>query len=225
MGVEATTNTRILLLEPLDSDNAEVASNLAALHARCLPHSALSLLGRKGCAMAYRFLCRSKSEKVFAAIDSENRVRGGAVVSFAPTTLGRRLAFFPWLAPSLTIGLRRMLWRFVRSGPPRIDGASPAVSPRTPELLSIFVADSERRSGLGRRLASACIEIVVNEGNNSLIVHAPFGSMEALNFYHALGFQEVGPTVVRGQKLRMLTLNVSVPKSRKNELDQRPISG
>jgi ribosomal protein S18 acetylase RimI-like enzyme len=200
---------RILFVEPLNRDNRALAVRLAALHALCLPESSLTLMGARGIASAYRLMIRGNFEKIFAVVNADGAVSGGAVISFASGTLGRRLALDPSTAPFLALAFARLMLRSVRRAPQKVAGDTPPrPGAKNPELLSLFVAPGQRRSGLGRQLVAACTELVLSEGNESLAVYAPRDSKATIEFYQSQGFRDLGPANIRGQKLRLMGLSL-----------------
>ena len=207
MDATAANDAEIVLLRALEQNESASTADLAALHARCLPESALTLLGGSGLEKAYRFMARSESEEVFLALGSAGQVLGGAVVSYAPASAARRLALHPSLAPYLALGWGRRLWRSFGPGRASPAGAgSVAAKASGPEVLSLFVAPELRRSGLGRRLLATSVEAVRKARLTSLSVFAPAATPETLAFYQALGFADKGAAAFRGQSLRLLEI-------------------
>ena len=209
MELELTGDGRIVLLKPQDFANSAQAEELAALHSLCLPESSVALLGTGGLAKAYKVLGENRFEQIYVSLNAEGHITGGAVLSFSPDSIARRLSFHPSLVPYLAIGAARLAWRMYRgtrsSGVSRKSLNSPV---KSPEVVWLFVAPGQRRLGLGRRLLAACAQDAESNGFRPMSIYAPNPGDETQAFYRALGFQDQGAAAKRGKNLRLFVLDL-----------------
>jgi ribosomal protein S18 acetylase RimI-like enzyme len=178
---------------------------LAELHQICLPESMISRLGKLGAALAYRYFCSSAYEQVFVAVDGNDRIVGGTVVSKSPTTLPRRLAFSPMLTLFVFFVA---LWMLINRGK-RPEYSKEILSnvsfeEADQEIISLMVASSDRRNGVANKLVEACFDQNEYQQRISICVYAPAENNGVLTFYRKMGFLEKGPVKSRGQLLNYL---------------------
>ena len=172
---------------------------LAALHANCLPDSAVARLGADYARSFYRYLSHSRRERAFAHHDSNQRLDGACILSFEPWSLNRRL----WLNTSLAVRLCQRigrdagaLWtalsplpgasRFVSRG-----GGLQALS--GPELILLYVEPAGRRQGVGTHLLGQVEALLRADSQPTYVARTREDPTDpAWSFYRASGFHEVG---------------------------------
>ena len=67
------------------------------------------------------------------------------------------------------------------------------ISDQICEMKRLYVRESYRRQGIGRRLAEAVIEVARHTGYRSMRLDTVPGMVVATTLYRSLGFSEIGP--------------------------------
>lgn len=183
-------------VEPLRDGPACV--ELAHLHSTCLPASLLARLGERTLSEAYGYFAASPHERVLVARGDGAGILGAAVISLAPETLGRRLLLHTRLL------LRPSRWLALLPAALELhDRQADAVA--WPDLVTLFVAVSARRRGVGAALLGSCAAECRASGSAGLCVYASAADATVIAFYIDNGFRRVGePKRVRGQDLLLM---------------------
>lgn len=191
-------------INPVRPDDP-ACETLAAMHAACLPHSVLSLLGGEFLGAFYRFAARGPVETVLAARDGDEAV-AGALVSRRPATLNRRALFATPLAWAVLRHLHRAPVRQAVFGNARIAWDDPAwATEPEPELLEFFCRADRRGRGFGGALVAHVDRLLAAEGIGRYFVRttdAP--DNRALKFYRGHGFVPVGRIDANGVRFALL---------------------
>jgi ribosomal protein S18 acetylase RimI-like enzyme len=174
----------MVYLETIDASDID---RLGELHVAALPHSLVSLLGRRYAKAFYRYIVRSQQEILGVVRNSAGSVNAALVVSLCPSTLEARLACSTPLLPSMLIRaprlpLRQMAREFLR---PDRSGTD-----ERPELIIVFTDGRCRGRGIGRSLVRLCEASLKERRLHSYIVKTEsVPENDALNFYTRLGFR------------------------------------
>ena len=179
---------------------------LALLHRKCLPDTAVAMLGERYAERFYRYIAGSAKEHAFLHRDSEGVVDAACVVSLEPAGLNRRLWLHTPLVPGLlgkaAAGRRRALASAL-SPLPRVhrhvddDGASLPLD--APEIVLIFVSTGRRRRGLGRALLERGRVWLRASGLRRCLARTLDDPCNrAADFYRATGFEIRGRSRRRG---------------------------
>jgi hypothetical protein len=183
----------------------EALRSVAELHCECLPESMITLMGRRGANLVYRFFCDSTREQILAAIDSRGIVIGGAVISTSPATLPQRLALTPKLLPFVIFAVLRIYWKKYFASNLEIDQKSNSSTKNDDtEIISLMVHSDERRNHVGKNLVEYFCQIESSTRKKTICVLAPAGSEGTVAFYARLGFIEKELVTSRGQLLKRM---------------------
>jgi ribosomal protein S18 acetylase RimI-like enzyme len=165
--------------------------DLAELHARSLPTSLFTALGRDALIRYYAYVEASPYETAWtAAVDG--RVAGACVVSYQPSSVLSRfvrhapIAFARELAGLVVRDreLRKALARRLRER---------AGETHAPEVTQIFTDPSHRGRGIGAALLRSCEANLRTRSFASYFVHTERDDNDAgIRFYRREGFEPIG---------------------------------
>ena len=179
-----------------------ILDQLAELHSSVLPNSLVSLLGAKFVRRFYRYVAGTRTEHLGFELEGD-RVIGGYLLTEAPNTLFWRLLFTTDLvlrAPLALVSpplLRAIIEKFqskgMRQGKP------------LPELLLIYVAESHRNKGIGKRLLGDCTARVGSVGYSGYYVRTFNDPDDFIHrFYDRATFVRTGTIVHGGRSMAIL---------------------
>lgn len=166
---------------------------LAMMHLRCLPDSAVARLGVSFTAALYAFAAKSPREAVLIATLGDALV-GGALLSTRPRDLARRMAVrcpgsVLKAAPRIAMTLLSGRLRKARS---KTDEVVRRLSDEdTPELVYLFSAQSARGVGVGAALVDAS-ERWAHSLHRLYVKTGPNKENPARGFYKRMGFETCG---------------------------------
>lgn len=190
------------------SPDADACDALAALHHACLPTSALSTLGLSFLRAFYRFAAHSPHERVIVCHQG-NAVIAGALVSFHPGNLNRRLLFKTTLIGAI---LRKFHHKTVRQAVfcrsvLEWDAADvPHTAPPAPELLALFSRADSRGQGIGAKMIAQADRQLAQVGVSRYFVRTlEAQDNAALRFYIRQGFTPVARLKAHGTKFSLLS--------------------
>ena len=186
-----------------------ILEQLAELHSAVLPNSLISLLGARFVHQFYRYVAGTRTEHLGFELEG-SRVIGGYLLTEAPNTLFWRLLFttdlvlrapLALVSPSL---LRAIIEQFqskgMRQGKP------------LPELLLIYVAESHRNKGIGKRLLGDCTARVGSVGYSGYYVRTVDDPKDATHkFYDRASFVRTRTIVHGGRSMAIMEKQVSDP--------------
>ncbi|HEY9163220.1 MAG TPA: GNAT family N-acetyltransferase [Magnetovibrio sp.] len=188
--------------------DAEACDALAALHRESLPTSALSALGGKFLRAFYRFAAHSPDERVIVCRQG-NVVLAGALISFHPNTLNRRILFKTPLIWAALLNFHRRAVRRAVFGRSQLQWKAPDIPrPATPapELLALFSRASSRGQGIGSELIAHIDTQLALVGVSRYFVRTlEAQDNPALRFYIRHGFSPVGRLETHGEKFTLLS--------------------
>ena len=177
--------------------------DLAQLHRSSLPDSLVSELGAAYTRSFYRYVTSSSRELVVSERGDGDRIIAGAVLSFDPHGLNRRLL----LSTSLVLHL---LWKLplvlrLAFAPRNSDDGSSDVHDM-PELLLIYAAGEVRSRGIGARLVERIEQALRARGVRQYQVKTVADpANRALSFYERLGFTRSHIVAKQGKRFQVFT--------------------
>jgi ribosomal protein S18 acetylase RimI-like enzyme len=196
---------------PVSSSDCE---QLAALHLEALPDSLVSELGLGYAKSFYRYLSRSRDERVFVVRSESGRVISGCVLSLRPRTLRRRLFLHTPLVLHAGLWLLRRCFEKKPVGADvrrQVATTPDPVPDHMPELILIFTEASSRCRGAGATLLSQC-EAFLREAKIPEYVVRTVDDLtnRALRFYSKNGFVPFGQSVDRRRTFQVFRKNVAL---------------
>jgi len=206
-------NDRAPHVAPMAADMLPAA---ARLHRDVNPESRSALMGEQYCVAFLSWFLRAEHGGVaLAALDSSRNVIGyavGAPLGY-PTAASRRLAWVaaravarrPWLllAGRFRQGLSGRL-RVLLGRPPARVVHEPDLPAPTLSLVAMGVAQSARRSGVGRRLVEAFEARAAERGMRSLRLSTRADNAAARGLYERCGWRPVTLSRVQTFYVRIL---------------------
>ena len=177
---------------------------IARLHLRALPGDILPQLGAWYLTFFYKYLGKSPFEKIIAARDENNQIKGACALSFSQSNLMRRVLKHTFL-PLVLAGLKASCtsWAFLKTAFLVLAGSPPKDS--SANITYIFVDPDYASRGLGRQLLSEAEKEARQAGHRSLSVKTSSqGDNRALDFYKQNGFLERTSLVFAGRPYKIL---------------------
>lgn len=172
---------------------------MARLHWRCLPDSMFSALGMGALCCLYRFIARSPLEAIVVARHDSGVIEGVSVASMDPQSLLRRLLVGSPMAFWVLAGSMRLPWAAVL-------GSKPPTAPERPELMFLFVSETCRSSGVGRKLVAQTELEILTRGRRVLTVMTRDDPKNrAIQFYETQGYRSEGAVQKFGRPFLLLS--------------------
>ena len=198
------------------ASRAEVPA-LVDLHAHCLPGSILTALGEDGLHRYYDMVVGSLREHVLAALDEDDAVVAGCVLSLEPGSILRRFAMGAPVAVArelargaVTTGEVRR--RLARRGVEAVRGAFRRgdVPAGVPEVTQIFTDPAMRGRGVGAALLGAAEDVLRARGMRTYCIHTLRDDNDAgIRFYRREGFTVTGTSTSFGDHYLVMTKGLS----------------
>ncbi len=199
---------------------------LVELHQLCLPASILSALGDDAISRYYEYVVASTREYVFIALDAEDAVVAGCVLSFSPGSLLRRFAVeHPVSAVRdlakgavLTAELRHRVRERAREAVAGLlrrrrattDRDEPDSQGSLPEVTQMFTEPALRGQGYGKALLARCEDTLRARRHKAYCIHTlRDDNADGIRFYEREGFVLTGSTSSFGDAFLVMTKELS----------------